>query len=105
MELTAVIEGLKALKYAKGVKIYSDSQYVCSAFNRRWVDNWARNGFRTREGKPVKNQELWMELISLVNKYNPQFTWVRGHNGLEYNEKVDKLAVSMSRRYADGEKP
>lgn len=102
MELTAVIEGLKALKNAKDVNIYTDSQYVQKAFTDGWIDKWKRNGFKTAKGNPVKNEDLWRQLIPLVNKYKPQFIWVRGHDGFEYNERADQLAVAESRRYQNG---
>lgn len=102
MELTAVIEGLKALKNAKDVNIYTDSQYVQKAFTDGWIEKWKRNGFKTAKGEPVKNEGLWRQLIPLVNKYKPQFIWVRGHDGFEYNERADQLAVAESRRYQNG---
>ena len=67
MELTAVIEALKLLKYPCKVKLYSDSAYVVNAFLQNWVINWQRNNWKTSDKKEVKNKELWQELIELTN--------------------------------------
>ena len=100
MELTAVIQALKALKRPKEpVVVYTDSKYVCDAFNLRWIDGWISNGFVSSSGKPVKNRNLWMELIPLAYKYQVEFRWVKGHDGNTFNEEVDRLAVAESRRF------
>lgn len=100
MELTAVIQALKALKRPKEpVVVYTDSKYVCDAFNLRWIDGWISNGFVSSSGKPIKNRNLWMELIPLAYKYQVEFRWVKGHDGNTFNEEVDRLAVAESRRF------
>ena len=91
MELTAVIEGLKALKKPSRVKIVTDSQYVKNGM-QQWIHNWKRNGWRTAARKPVKNAELWKELDRLVNMHEVEWEWVRGHSGHPENERVDELA-------------
>lgn len=93
MELTAVIEGLKALKEPCEVNIYSDSQYVCKAFNDNWISNWV-----LRNWAEVKNVDLWKTLLELTKKHAVKFTWVRGHSGNLWNERCDKLAVFESKR-------
>ena len=65
MEITAVLEALKMLKYECEVEVYSDSAYVVNAFNNGWIYNWKRNNWKTADKKPVKNQELWKELYAL----------------------------------------
>jgi len=91
MELTAVIEGLKALKRPSRVRIVTDSQYVKNGM-QQWIHNWKRNGWRTAAKKPVKNAELWRELDRLVNLHQVEWEWVRGHSGHPENERVDALA-------------
>ena len=66
MEITAVLEALKMLKYECEVEVYSDSAYVVNAFNNGWIYNWKRNNWKTADKKPVKNQELWKELYALM---------------------------------------
>ncbi|HIE53836.1 MAG TPA: ribonuclease HI, partial [Chromatiaceae bacterium] len=91
MELTAVIEGLKALKRPSRVRVVTDSQYVKNGM-QQWIHNWKRNGWRTAAKKPVKNAELWKELDRLVSLHDVQWEWVRGHSGHPENERVDQLA-------------
>lgn len=91
MELTGVIEGLKALKEPCSVKIVSDSKYVVQAINE-WLPNWIRNNWRTAGKKPVKNLELWQEYTRVSKDHNIDATWVKGHNGHPENERCDELA-------------
>lgn len=92
MELTGVIEGLKLLKTKCNVKIFTDSQYVVNGFNKGWVYNWQRNGWKTTTKKPVKNKELWEELLLLTKHHDCEFNWVKGHNDNVWNERCDTLA-------------
>ena len=92
MELTAVIEALKLLKYQCKVKLYSDSAYVVNAFLQNWVINWQRNNWKTADKKEVKNKELWQELVELTNIHDITFIKVKGHSDNEYNNRCDELA-------------
>ncbi len=92
MELKAIIEGLKALKESCKVKLYSDSAYCISAFNENWIDTWIKSGWKTANKKPVKNLELWQELLSLINKHEVEFIKVKGHADNEKNNRCDELA-------------
>ena len=92
MELKGVIEGLKQLKTKCNVKIFTDSQYVVNGFNKGWIDSWQKNDWKTSAKKPVKNKELWMELLELTKKHNCEFNWVKGHNDNLWNEHCDRLA-------------
>lgn len=94
MEITAVLEALKLLKEECEVKVYSDSAYVVNAFNQGWIYNWRKNNWRTASKDPVKNQELWEELYSLVQKHKVEFIKVKGHSDNEYNNRCDFLATS-----------
>ena len=92
MELTAVIQGLKALKEPCEVTLYSDSTYVVNAILENWLDAWQKNGFKTANKKPVKNKELWEELSILLKKHNVNFVHVKGHADNVNNNRCDKLA-------------
>lgn len=91
MELTAVIRALSAAKKHAEVEIHTDSQYVKNGM-QAWIKNWKKNGWKTADKKPVKNQELWQELDELAQKIKIHWHWVRGHAGHEMNERVDTLA-------------
>ncbi len=93
MELTAVIEALKALKEPCEVELTTDSKYVCDAINQGWLASWVLKGWRKADKKPVLNVELWQELLPLLDKHSVSFNWVKGHAGHKYNERCDKLAV------------
>lgn len=100
MELTAVIEALKALKKECDITIYTDSRYVMDGV-QEWMPNWKLNGWKTTNKKsPVKNVELWQILVSLLSKHKIKWVWVKGHNGHPENERVDKLARDEAKKYA-----
>jgi ribonuclease HI len=101
MELTAVIEGLRACKRPSRVEIYSDSQYVLKGL-REWMPQWKARGWRTADKKPVKNQELWLALDELKAFHDLSFHWIKGHNEHPENERCDQLAVMQRDRYAAG---
>lgn len=100
MELTAVIEALKALKKECDITIYTDSRYVMDGV-QEWMPNWKLNGWKTTNKKsPVKNVKLWQILDSLLSKHKIKWVWVKGHNGHPENERVDKLARDEAKKYA-----
>ena len=101
MELLAVIKGIKALKEKCNVNIYSDSQYVISAFNDNWIENWQKNNWRNANKKEVKNADLWLELVSLIKMHNINFIKVKGHADNEYNNRCDKIAVEEYKKVFD----
>lgn len=92
MELTAVIESLKLLKYPCKVNLYSDSAYVVNAFLQKWITNWQKNNWKTADKKDVKNKELWQELLDLTNTHSVKFIKVKGHADNEFNNRCDELA-------------
>ena len=103
MELKAVIEGLKALKEPCIVNLYSDSQYVVDAFNEKWIDSWKQNNWKTSGKKPVKNVDLWNDLLELINKQRKvNFIKVKGHSDNEYNNRCDKIAVEEYKKLING---
>ena len=91
MELTAVIEGLAALKGASGVTIHTDSRYVMDGATK-WLKRWKANGWKTADKKPVANVELWRALDDALQRHDAKWIWVRGHSGHAENERVDQLA-------------
>lgn len=92
MELTAVIEGLKLLKFPCEVDLYSDSAYVVNSFEQGWIYNWVKNNWRTAGKDPVKNKEIWQELYELTKTHKVKFHKVKGHSDNEYNNRCDELA-------------
>ena len=91
MELTAIIQGLAALKRPCAVVIYTDSQYVKNGMEQ-WIHGWKKNGWKTSSKQPVKNEDLWQQLDRLAAQHQIQWQWVRGHAGHTENERADALA-------------
>jgi len=91
MELTAVIQALKAVKRPVPVTVVLDSQYVKNGLEV-WMRNWKANGWKTAGRKPVKNEDLWRQLDDLMARHDVRFVWVKGHAGNPGNEKADELA-------------
>jgi len=94
MELTAIIKGLSALKAPCLVNLYSDSAYCINAINQGWLKKWQSNGWRSSSGS-VKNQELWNELITLLEIHQVTFIKVKGHSDNYYNNRADFLATNQ----------
>lgn len=101
MELMAAIEALAALKREASVRLSTDSQYVQRGITE-WVPRWKRNGWRTADGKPVANQDLWQRLDALVTGHAVAWLWVRGHSGHPENERVDRAAREAAERVRGG---
>ena len=101
MELTGVIEGIKALNEPCKISVYTDSQYIVNAFNKGWLKNWQKNGWRKSDKSPVLNKELWVLLLETIEKHEVTFIWVKGHADNEYNNRCDALAVAQTRKYMD----
>ena len=91
MELIAVIEGIKSIEKNVNIEITTDSKYVKNGINL-WINNWKKNDWKTSSKKPVKNKELWLDLDKLVQNYNIEWKWVKGHSGHPGNERADQLA-------------
>ena len=98
MELTAAVEALKALKEGCRVTLTTDSQYLRKAFTDGWLEKWQRNGWQTAAKKPVKNKDLWIELLTLDQRHRLEWRWTKGHAGHADNERVDTLALQARRR-------
>ena len=95
MELTAAIRGLEALKKPCRVELHTDSQYVRDGITR-WIHGWQRNGWRTADRKPVKNAELWQELLDAAKPHRIAWHWVKAHSGHSENDRVDALACAAA---------
>ncbi len=95
MELTAVIEGLKALKEPCVVELYSDSKYVIDALEKGWAVSWREKGWRKADKKPALNPDLWEILLELTAAHKMNYHWVKGHAENPYNNRCDQLAVSQ----------
>jgi ribonuclease HI len=91
MEMMAVIRALESLKRPSTVQVHTDSQYVQKGISE-WMSGWKKRGWRTADGKPVKNQDLWQELDALSRTHHIEWNWVRGHAGHPENERADALA-------------
>ena len=91
MEMTAVIRALESLKRPSTVEVHTDSQYVQKGISE-WMAGWKRRNWRTADGKPVKNQDLWLQLDALSQLHRIEWKWVRGHAGHPENERADALA-------------
>ncbi|AEJ18596.1 ribonuclease HI [Gracilinema caldarium] len=95
MELSAAVEALEAVLVDPSLRtvaitLYTDSQYVQKGITS-WIHGWKRNGWKTSNKEPVKNQDLWQKLDQLANTLQVEWRWVKGHAGHEYNERVDRL--------------
>ena len=99
MELTAAIEGLSALKEPCEVTLTTDSKYLCDAIEKGWAEGWRKRGWVKPDKKPALNPDLWEKLLGLLAVHKVEFVWVRGHNGHEYNERCDRLAVAAAEKY------
>ncbi len=101
MELRAAIEALNALKRPCKVKLSIDSTYVKDGITK-WVFNWQKNGWRTAAKKPVKNADLWQQLVEAVERHDIEWHWVKGHAGDADNERADMLASDAALNIAAG---
>lgn len=98
MELQALLEGLKALTRPMAVHVFTDSSYVQKAFDDRWLVRWQRNGWLTAAKKPVENADLWRLILMEAARHTLSFTRIKGHAGVELNERVDVAAQSEARK-------
>lgn len=101
MELTAAIRGLAALTEPCRVELYSDSKYVLDGMTR-WVEGWKKRGWVNASKKPVRNADLWHDLIDVAARHEVTWHWVRGHSGHPENDRVDRLASDEAERIARG---
>jgi ribonuclease HI len=98
MELTAAIRGLQALKRPCRVLLTTDSRYVMDGLTK-WIHGWRKNGWKTADKKPVKNADLWQELLAAAAPHRVEWKWVKGHAGHDENERVDQLASAEALKF------
>jgi ribonuclease HI len=98
MELVAAIKGLEALKRPCRVQLFTDSNYVRDGITK-WIHGWRRNGWKTADRKPVKNAELWQELLDATAPHRVEWHWVKGHSGHPENDRADALACAEADRF------
>ena len=96
MELTAAIEGLRALKEKCEVEVVTDSEYLKNGITQ-WIHGWKKNGWKTKARTPVVNQDLWTELDQMVASHDVKWTWTKGHASHEDNNRADELATRAAR--------
>jgi ribonuclease HI len=98
MELLAAIKAMEALKMPCRVKLYSDSALLINAFNQNWVRTWQRKNWIKTGNEPVKNPDLWKRLLELGQIHQIEWIKVKGHAGIQYNERCDQLATAAIRQ-------
>jgi len=101
MELTAALEGLSALKESCEVEVVTDSEYLKNGITK-WIEGWKRNGWKTKEKKPVVNQDLWEELDRQVARHKTNWVWTKGHADHDDNNRCDELATMAARGQLQG---
>ncbi len=101
MEMLAVIQALSKLKEPCEIDLYSDSAYVVNAFIKDWITSWQQKDWKNAEKKPVKNVDLWKQMLGLVNTHKVTWHKVKGHSNVEYNNRCDALARGEVDRYLD----
>jgi ribonuclease HI len=94
MELMAVIIGLRALKKPCEVTLYTDSKYIVDALTLGWIEKWKSNRWIKSDKQPVKNVDLWTEVLEQINRHHIEWVWVKGHSNNRYNILCDKLATT-----------
>ncbi|MFA9200388.1 MAG: ribonuclease HI [Cypionkella sp.] len=99
MELTAAIKALEALIEPCAIQLHSDSKYVLDGITK-WVHGWQKNGWKNASKQPVRNADLWHELIAAARPHRVEWVWVKGHDGHPENERVDALACAEADRIA-----
>ena len=99
MELTAVIEALRALKTPCRVELYSDSKYVIDALEKGWARGWKARGWVKSDKKPALNPDLWEQALEQEARHKLTYVWVKGHAGHPENERCDQLAVAQSQAH------
>lgn len=98
MEIMAAIAALELLNEVCTVTLYTDSQYLRHAVEKKWLAGWQKNGWKTAAKKPVKNRDLWERLQLQLTRHKVTLEWVRGHDGHTENERCDELARAQSSR-------
>ena len=99
MELTAAIRALSCLNRACEVRLTTDSKYLCDGLSKGWARSWKAKGWKKADNKPALNAELWDELLTLIERHEMTYVWVKGHAGHPYNERCDALATAEAAKF------
>ena len=99
MELTAVIAALSMLKEPCAVDLYSDSKYVIDGLSKGWAKGWQKRGWIKSDKKPALNPDLWERLLTLTDRHEMHYHWVKGHAENEKNNRCDQMAVAESKKF------
>lgn len=99
MELSAAINGLRALKEPCIVRLVTDSKYLADGITKGWAESWRKNNWRKADKKPALNSDLWEELLRLIELHEVHIEWVKGHAGHPENERCDELAVNFYKNF------
>ncbi len=99
MEMMAVIQAIKAIKKPCVLKIHSDSALIINAMTKGWIESWQSKGWKKADKKPVENQDLWLELLAVMQGHEVEWIKVKGHAGILDNERVDQLAVEAAKQF------
>ncbi len=105
MEMTAVLQGLRAIAPGRAADVYSDSAYVINGFRDKWYERWQANGWKNAQKKPVENRDLWEALLAEVEAHDVAWHKVAGHSGVPLNERADRLATEAIHRMLVGNAP
>lgn len=100
MELTAAIEALRALKKPCEVTLTTDSKYLCDGLSKGWARSWKARGWKKSDNKPALNPDLWDVLLTLTEKHEMTYVWVKGHAGHPYNERCDEMAQARAAEFS-----
>ena len=98
MEILSVIEALRTIPEPSTVTVFSDSQYVCNTLEKNWLAGWMKKNWMNASKQPVKNKDLWLQLLPHLKKHTITMHWLRGHAGHRENERCDYLAKSYAQR-------
>jgi len=99
MEMMAVIQAIKAIKKPCVLKIHSDSALIINAMTKGWIESWQSKGWKKADKKPVENQDLWLDLLEVMQGHEVEWIKVKGHAGIPDNERVDQLAVEAAKQF------
>jgi ribonuclease HI len=100
MEIRGVLHALMHLTRPCTVQVHTDSRYVCDAIAKKWIQGWIKNGWLTSAKKPVKNRDLWEQLLPQLQKHKVTFHWIKAHDGHPENERCDELAKNAAKSCA-----
>jgi len=102
MEIMGIICALESLNEPCSVDLYTDSQYIVNAIEKRWVYKWRANNWMRNAKEPAKNPDLWQTLLGLMETHKVKYHWVKGHANNVYNNRCDQLAVAESHKFKKG---